>query len=91
VLFRSGEEVAQLYVGCVGSRVERPIKELKGFTKVKLAPGETKPVEFKLPAQRLAYYDENLPRWVVEAIKYRVFVGSSSATEDLLCGEFRVS
>jgi beta-glucosidase len=86
----AGEEVAQLYVGYEGSQVERPVKELKGFTKAKLEPGETKRAEFTLPAQRLAYYDEGREGWVVEAITYKVYVGASSATDALLVGQFRV-
>ena len=51
-----GQETAQLYVGYPGSRVDRPAKELKGFAKVSLQPGETKRVEFELPIERLAYW-----------------------------------
>jgi beta-glucosidase len=86
----AGEEVAQLYVGYEGSQVERPVKELKGFTKVKLEPGETRRAEFTLPARRLAYYDEGRAGWVVEAMTYQVYVGASSATDALLVGQFRV-
>lgn len=86
----AGTEVAQLYVGYPGSAVDRPVKELKGFAKVRLAPGETQTVTFALPARRLAYYDESRRQWVVEPIRHTVFVGSSSAPEDLLRGEFRI-
>jgi len=86
----AGAEVAQLYVGFDGSHIDRPIKELEGFAKVSLEPGETKTVTFALPAERLAYYDEGQARWVVEPIEYRVFVGPSSAPQDLLSSSFRV-
>jgi beta-glucosidase len=85
-----GEEVAQLYVGYVGSQVDRPKKELKGFAKVAIAPGETRKVVFDLPVQRLAYYDQ-ATGWKVEPITYHVNVGRSSADEKALVGQFRVA
>ena len=86
----AGEEVVQLYVGHEGSQLERPLKELKGFSKVHLAPGETKRVEFALAARQLAYYDEQRSSWIVEPITYTVYVGSSSRTEDLLSVQFQI-
>jgi len=86
----AGEEIAQLYVGYDGSRVERPFKELKGFSKVYLTPGETKRVRFALAARQLAYYDELHSNWIVEPTEYTVYVGSSSRTQDLLRAEFRI-
>jgi beta-glucosidase len=85
----AGEEVAQLYAGCEGSQVERPVKELKGFARVRLEPGEARRVAFDLPARHLAYHDEREGRWIVEPARYRVFVGPSSV--DLLQAEFRVT
>ena len=87
----AGDEIAQLYVSYDGSRVDRPLKELKGFARVHLAPGETRTIAFTLPASRLAYYDETRPGWVVEPIGYRVRVGPSSRTTDLLSAQFQVS
>jgi beta-glucosidase len=87
---RAGDEVAQLYVGYEGAQVDRPVKDLKGFARVHLEPGETKRVELVLPIQRLAYYDEAQARWVIEPITYRVYVGPSSRTDVLLAGRFRV-
>jgi beta-glucosidase len=89
---RVGEEVAQMYVSCPNSRVERAVKELKGFRRVKLKPGETKTVTFTLPAPELAYWegDEN-GGWRLEPTDYRVLVGPSSRPEDLnLSAGFRV-
>ncbi len=86
----AGEEVAQLYVGYDGSRVERPFKELKGFSKVYLTPGETKRVRFALGAGQLAYYDELHSNWIVEPTQYTVYVGPSSRTQDLIRAEFRI-
>jgi beta-glucosidase len=86
----AGEEVAQLYVGYERSAIDRPIKELKGFARLRLEPGETKTATFLLPAQRLAYYEPTRPSWVVEAIEYGAHAGPSSRAEDLLTGRFRV-
>jgi len=85
-----GEEAAQLYVGYNDSRVERAVKELKGFSKVHLEPGQTKRVDFLLAAKQLAYYDEQQARWIVEPLTYSVHAGPSSKTEDLLSTKFRV-
>jgi beta-glucosidase len=86
----AGEEVAQLYVGYEGSQVERPFKELKGFSKVHLAPGETRRVEFALAARQLAYYDEERTGWIVEPITCTVYAGPSSREEDLLSAQFHI-
>jgi len=85
----AGEEVVQLYAGCEGSRVERPLKELKGFCRVRLEPGEARRVTFDLPARSLAYYDEGTQGWIVEPAAYQVYVGPSSA--DLLQATFQVT
>ena len=73
-----GEEVVQLYVSCTGSRVDRPVKVLKGFEKVHFAPGETRRVLFHLAAEDLAFYDVDAGSWEVESITYTVHVGPSS-------------
>ena len=76
---RDGQEVAQLYVTHLGSKVERPIKELKGFQRVALKAGETKIVLFQLKAKDLAYWDADKKQWVVEDEKVNLMVGGSSA------------
>jgi beta-glucosidase len=86
----AGDEVVQLYVGYQGSAVERPVKELKGFARLRLKPGETKTAEFALPGSRLAYYEPRKHGWVVEAIDYTVYAGPSSRTEDAVSGRFRI-
>ncbi|MCK6627963.1 MAG: glycoside hydrolase family 3 C-terminal domain-containing protein [Anaerolineae bacterium] len=75
---RPGQEVAQLYVRDVAARLTRPPKELKGFAKVALAPGETKTVTLTLDRQALAYWDDAQQAWVAEAGEFEVLVGSSS-------------
>jgi beta-glucosidase len=87
---RAGEEAAQLYVGFAGSKVDRPVKLLRGFEKVALAPGETKRVGFVVKAKDLAYYDPEARRWVVEKTDYQVLVGPSSRANDLLAARVRV-
>jgi beta-glucosidase len=85
---RAGEEVAQLYIRDVISTVTRPVKELKGFQKIKLEPGEKKTVEFKLTAEHLSMLDREM-NWTVEPGTFEVMVGSSS--NDLrLKGDFLV-
>lgn len=74
----AGEEVVQLYVSPEGSRVDRPVKALKGFEKVHLAPGETRRILLGLAAEDLGFYDVQLGDWEVERISYTARVGSSS-------------
>jgi beta-glucosidase len=76
---RDGQEVVQLYVKHLGSKVERPIKELKGFQRVALKAGETKTVQLKLKAKDLAYWDAAKKQWVVEDEKVNLMLGGSSA------------
>jgi beta-glucosidase len=86
----AGEEIVQLYVGCLDSHVDRPVKELKAFTRVKLKPGESRRVEITLPVERLAYYDEEQQNWVVESGRYRLHIGASSQADDLLSTDFLI-
>ena len=74
-----GDEVVQLYVKHLNSSVERPIKELKGFRRVSLAPGQTRTVVLPLKAETLGYWDMARQRWDLEADQVSLMVGSSSA------------
>ncbi len=74
----AGKEVAQLYVRDVHASVQRPVKELKGFAKVALLPGEEKTVAFELNERALAYYDPDRAAWVAEPGEFEVLIGSSS-------------
>ena len=76
---REGDEVVQLYVKHLGSKVERPGKELRGFERVHLARGETKTVEIPLKAETLAYWNEAKGGFEVEAEPVGIMVGGSSA------------
>jgi len=86
----AGEEVVQVYVGCLGSKVPRPKKELKAFARIKLDPNETKTVSLEIPASDLAFYDVASTSWVVEPIEYQVLAGPSSRESDLLKDKFKV-
>jgi beta-glucosidase len=75
---RAGAEVAQLYVGQENPPVDRPIKELKGFKKVYLQPGESRAVTLPLNLRSFAYWDEATRKWVAPAGRYKVLVGAAS-------------
>lgn len=74
---RAGAEVVQLYVQDVKASVARPAKELKGFQKVMLQPGETKTVSVSLDRSAFAFFDEKRGAWVAEAGEFKVLVGAS--------------
>ena len=74
----TGKEVVQLYVSDLQSSLPRPPKELKGFAKVALAPGEAGRVAFSLDERTLSFYDPHRHAWVAEAGEFEVLVGSSS-------------
>ncbi|WP_372662328.1 beta-glucosidase [Cohnella sp.] len=73
-----GKEIVQLYVRDVESSVIRPSKELKGFAKVELQPGQSKTVVFKLDKRSFAYYNIELKDWHIESGEFEVLVGRSS-------------
>lgn len=75
----AGAEVVQLYVSDPECSVDRPVKELKGFGKLYLEPGETGVLKFTLGTDDLAYFDAGKHEWVAEPGVYRVLVGASSA------------
>ncbi len=75
---REGAEVAQIYVGELDPGVARPVKELKGFEKIWLKPGETKKVSVVLGKDAFAYYDVGKKQWSVKPGKFEISVASSS-------------
>ena len=77
---RAGKAVAQLYVGAVDSDVVRPVRELKAFSKVALAPGESKEVSFTLDKRAFAYWKQEIHDWYAESGEYTIEVGDSSAS-----------
>lgn len=77
----AGEEVVQLYIQDVTASLVRPVRELKAFQKIKLAPGESKEVTFVITKKELSFYQEDL-RYIAEPGLFNVFIGGSSlATE----------
>jgi beta-glucosidase len=76
---RAGDEVVQLYVQHTGSRVARPKKDLRGYRRITLAPGETRTVTLPLTSASLAYWNPDTHGWVVESEPVRIQVGSSSS------------
>jgi beta-glucosidase len=84
---RGGDEVVQLYVRDVAASVVRPVRELRGFERVTLGPGEARTLRFSLGPEDLGFYDRQM-RFVVEPGEFRVFVGTSS--EGGLEGRFDV-
>ena len=81
---RKGSEVVELYVNDVKSSLQRPYKELKGFTKVSLNPGESKDVSITIDNASLSYYDDNKSAWVSESGAFKALIGNSS---DHIIGE----
>jgi len=79
---RAGTEVVQMYIRDRVSSATRPVKELKGFERVELQPGQTKTVTFDITPDRLAFYDINM-KYVVEPGEFDVMVGTSSRDQDL--------
>ena len=73
-----GKEIVQLYVSDSESSVIRPVKELKGFEKVSLRPGESKKVVFSLNSRAFAYYETSIHDWVVEYGAFDIMIGASS-------------
>jgi beta-glucosidase len=80
---RAGATVAQVYVAPEHASVPRPVKELKGFSRVMLKPGETQTVKVPLNTRSFAYYDVNGKKWRAEKGTYEVELGSSSAQIEL--------
>ena len=78
---RAGKEVIQLYVGSLPGPEKaaiRPVRELKGFEKVELQPGESKEVSFTLDKRSFAFYNSEIPGWYVEDGEYEISIGKSS-------------
>lgn len=75
---RAGDEVVQLYVQYPQSKVVRPVKELKGFSRVSLKPGETKIISVPIKAESLAWWNEKTGRWEVETGPVAILAGGSS-------------
>ena len=80
---REGAEIAEIYVGDSHASIPRPVKELKGFAKVNLRPGESRRVSLKLDRRAFSYFDVNKHDWAAEPGDFTIFVGGSSAKIEL--------
>ncbi len=85
---RAGDEVVQLYIRDVVASMTRPVKELKGFQRVSLQPGEKRRVEFVLGPEHLGFWNREM-RYVVEPGEFQVMVGANSV--DVLETKFNVN
>lgn len=83
---REGAQVVQMYVGFGNSPIDRPVKLLRGFQRVTLSPGEEKQIEISCPVEKLKYYDTKSASFQLEHMEYEMYIGTSSAEEDLLKG-----
>ena len=91
----AGAEVVQVYVGDIEASVSRPLRELKGFAKVHLQPGETQQVSCQLDERAFAFWSQRFRQWVVESGEFTIAVGTSSrdlvATETITLDAPRLS
>jgi beta-glucosidase len=74
----AGSEIAQIYVQPHQSKLKRPVKELKEFSKIPLEPGESRTVSVALSGRDFAYYDDHHKTWVIDSGEYTILVGASS-------------
>jgi beta-glucosidase len=81
---RPGAEVAQVYVGDPSAKIKRPMRELKGFKKVRLRPGETAHVAIPLDDRAFSYWDQASHRWQIDAGQFVIYVGDSSEHTPLM-------
>ena len=86
-----GEEIVQLYVAALDSKVERPVKELKAFARVALQPSQTSTVTLNIPISSLEYFDEQLGDFTLEPTEYEFIVAQHSADANALRGKIRLS
>jgi len=84
---RPGEEVVQLYVRDLVGSITRPVRELKGFTRVRLDPGASQRITFSLATEDLGFYGRHM-NFVTEPGRFHLWIGGSSTAE--LCAEFRI-
>lgn len=82
-----GSQVVQMYVGFKNSSIDRPVKLLRGFTRVNLLPGEEREVTITCPIEKLCYFNEKSNQMELEHMEYEVYIGTSSNNDDLLMGK----
>jgi beta-glucosidase len=85
----AGDEIVQMYIRDDVSSVTRPVKELKGFARIHLKPGETETVQFAITPDKLSFLNEDMKR-VVEPGTFTILVGPSSVTNQLLTAKLEI-
>jgi beta-glucosidase len=85
------DEVVQLYIGCSKSSVDRPEKILRGFTRITLAPGESRRVSLTAGFDSMRWYNETESAWEFESLPYELYIGTSSRARDLIVGHVDLS
>jgi beta-glucosidase len=83
---RAGDTIIQLYLGFKNSSIDRPIKLLRGFSRVSLGAKEQKRVSIACPVEKLKYYNTTTAAFELESMEYEVYIGTSSSDRDLLAG-----
>lgn len=87
---QDGEEVCQLYIGFKNSKIDRPLKLLKGFQKIHIPLGKKETVRFQIPVSELTYYNPTNRQWELENMEYEIYIGGSSDWKDLLTANFHI-
>lgn len=82
----TGDEVIQMYVGFSNSKIDRPVKVLRGFERITLEPGQKSTVEISCPIEKIKWFNPDKNQWELEDIEYDVYIGNSSAEKDLIRG-----
>ena len=85
-----GTEVVQMYVGFSHSKVDRPVKVLRGFTRVELQAGEAKLAKIACKIEKIAYYDPYTRQMTVEKMEYELYIGTSEADCVLIKGNVQI-
>lgn len=88
----AGEEIVQLYSAYPQSAIDRPVKDLRAFSKISLNPGQTKAVTLSFPASDLAFFNPEKGEWQIENKPHQLLLGPSSSAKDLLsAGEAKIT
>ena len=82
-----GTQVVQMYVGFKNSTINRPVKILRGFSRVELKAGEEKEVKISCPIEKIKWYNPKTSTWELEHVEYEMYIGFSSDNKDLLKGK----
>ncbi|HZH61161.1 MAG TPA: glycoside hydrolase family 3 C-terminal domain-containing protein, partial [Metabacillus sp.] len=83
----NGAEVVQMYIGFNNSKIDRPVKVLRGFERVELGAGEKQTIQVSCPIDRVKWFNPQTNNWELEEMDYEVYIGNSSAKQDLLEGK----